>query len=137
VPWARLPDGGSSPARPPGYLIEILHDGELDLRQFAALRHQAGDAAAAQDWNGTASASRAALGLWRGSALEDVPDVYLKAQEVPALRSGWIQAHEALARADVELGRPGDVAEQVARLQAEFPYREGLSALLMRAQVAS
>jgi tetratricopeptide (TPR) repeat protein len=45
--------------------------------------------------------------------------------------------HEALARADLELGRPGQVVEQVVRLQAEFPYREGLSGLLMRAQVAA
>lgn len=113
--------------RAPGYLIKILHDSELDLRQFTALRRQADEAAAVQDWRGAAAGLRAAIGLWRGSALEDVPDVYLKAREMPALRAGWIQSHEDLARADLELGRPGDVAERIARLQSGFPYREELA----------
>ncbi len=123
--------------RAPGYLIEILDDSELDLRRFTALRRQADEAAAARDWQGAAAGLRAALGLWRGSALEDVPEVYLKAQEVPALRAGWIRVHEDLARADLELGRPGDVAERVARLRPWFPYREELSGLLMQAQVSA
>jgi DNA-binding SARP family transcriptional activator/tetratricopeptide (TPR) repeat protein/transcriptional regulator with XRE-family HTH domain len=132
------PDAGRRlQTRPPGYLIEVTADSELDLWLFAALRRQAQDAAAAQDWDGAAAGLEAALGLWRGSALEDVPEIYLKARELPALREGWIQAHEALARADLELGRPGEVLERVARLQAQFPYREGLSELVMRARVAA
>jgi DNA-binding SARP family transcriptional activator/tetratricopeptide (TPR) repeat protein len=129
--------GGRLQTRSPGYLIEVREDSELDLRLFATLRRRAQDAAAGQDWSGAAASWRAALGLWRGAALEDVPETYLKARELPVLREGWVQVHEALARADLELGRPGEVMEQVVRLQAEFPYREGLSGLLMRAQVAA
>jgi tetratricopeptide (TPR) repeat protein len=100
------------------------------------------DELADQVWDGAPPAGaaanwRAALGLWRGAALEDVPETYLKARELPVLTEGWVQVHEALARADLELGHPGEVMEQVVRLQAEFPYREGLSGLLMRAQVAA
>ena len=129
--------GGRLLTRAPGYLIEVRQDGELDVRQFAALRRQADDAAAARDWMGAAASLREALELWRGSALEDIPDVYLKAREVPLLQAGWIQVQEDTARADLELGRTGVVIERVARLQAQFPYREGLSGLLMRGQVAA
>jgi DNA-binding SARP family transcriptional activator/tetratricopeptide (TPR) repeat protein len=129
--------GGRLQTRSPGYLIEVRDDSELDLRLFATLRRSAQDAAAGQDWSGAAAGWRAALGLWRGSALEDLPDTYLKARELPVLGEGWVQVHESLARAYLELGCPGEVVEQVVRLQAEFPYREALSGLLIRAQVAA
>jgi DNA-binding SARP family transcriptional activator/tetratricopeptide (TPR) repeat protein len=123
--------------RSPGYSIEIREDAELDLRQFDVLRQRARDAAARLDWTGAAGDLRAALGLWRGAPLEDIPAGYLKDRELPSLQEGWIQTNERLARAELELGRPGEALERVLRLQIEYPYREQLSCLLMRAQVAA
>jgi DNA-binding SARP family transcriptional activator len=121
----------------PGYRVELHADAELDLLQFDALRRRGQGAAARLDWIGAASDLRAALGLWRGAALEDVPAGVLKDREIPSLQEGLIQAHELLARSDLELGHPGEALERVLRLQAEHPYREQLSCLLMRAQFAA
>ena len=118
----------------PGYRVELFDDAELDLLQFDALRRRGQTASARLDWTGAAADLRAALGLWRGAALEDVPAGVLKDREIPSLQEGLIQAHELLARSDLELGHPGAALERVLRLQAEHPYREQLSCLLMRAQ---
>jgi len=123
--------------RPPGYLIELQGEAELDLLQFGVLRRRAQEAAARRDWAAAATYLREALGLWRGPALDDVPAGRLRDRELPSLQEGWIQAHERLARADLELGRPDEVLELIMRVQAEHPYREQLSCLLMRAQVAT
>ncbi|WP_370129288.1 BTAD domain-containing putative transcriptional regulator [Streptacidiphilus sp. EB103A] len=121
----------------PGYRVELREDAELDLLHFDALRRRGQVAAARQDWAGAAAELRAALGLWRGAALEDVPAGVLKDREIPSLQEGLIQTHELLVRSDLELGHPGEALERVLRLQAEHPYREQLSCLLMRAQFAA
>ncbi|MEY9965873.1 DNA-binding SARP family transcriptional activator/Tfp pilus assembly protein PilF [Streptacidiphilus sp. MAP12-16] len=123
--------------RAPGYLVELHEDAELDLLLFNALRRSGRSAAARLDWSGAAVDLRAALGLWRGAALEDIPAGVLKDREMPSLQEGLIQAHELMARAELELGRPGEALERVLRLQADHPYREQLSCLLMRAQFAA
>jgi DNA-binding SARP family transcriptional activator len=123
--------------RAPGYLVDLHEDAELDLLLFNALRRRGQDAAVRLDWNGAAVDLQASLGLWRGSALEDVPAGLLKDREIPSLQEGLIQAHELLARAELELGRPGEALERVLRLQESHPYREQLSCLLMRAQSAA
>ena len=123
--------------RSPGYLFEIHDDDELDLRRFAALRRRAQDSAMRLDWSGAAADLLEALGLWRGAALEDIPVGSLRERELPSLQEGWIQTQERLARAYLELGRAGEVPEQIMRFQAEYPYREHLSTLLMRALVAT
>ncbi|MFC1444059.1 BTAD domain-containing putative transcriptional regulator [Streptacidiphilus sp. N1-10] len=123
--------------RAPGYRVELLDDAELDLLRFDALRRRGQGAAARLDWTGAAADLRAALGLWRGAALEDVPAGVLKDREIPSLQEGLIQAHELLARSDLELGHPGEALARVLRLQSEHPYREQLSCLLMRAQFAA
>ncbi|WP_152626872.1 AfsR/SARP family transcriptional regulator [Streptacidiphilus carbonis] len=121
----------------PGYRVELLDAAELDLLRFDELRRSGLGAAARQDWTGAAGDLRAALGLWRGAALEDVPAGVLKDREIPSLQEGLIQAHELLARSELELGHPGEALARVLRLQAEHPYREQLSCLLMRAQCAA
>nr|WP_166682505.1 BTAD domain-containing putative transcriptional regulator [Streptomyces sp. 846.5] len=121
----------------PGYRVELREDAELDLLHFDALRRRGQVAAARKDWAGAAADLRAAIGLWRGAALEDVPAGVLKDREIPSLQEGLIQTHELLVRSDLELGHPGEALERVLRLQAEHPYREQLSCLLMRAQFAS
>jgi DNA-binding SARP family transcriptional activator len=125
--------GGRLQTRSPGYLIEVREDSELDLRLFRSpSAHGPGRGCrSGLERRGGRLAGGQLSGS--GAALEDVTDTYLKARELPVLREGWVQVHEALARADLELGRPGEVVEQVVRLQAEFPYREGLFHLLSAA----
>lgn len=123
--------------RSPGYVVEIRHESELDTLHFAELRRCSQAAAALSDWEGAADWLRAALALWRGTPLEDVPESALGLAELPGLLEGKIQAHEGLAEAELQLGRHGAVLERIRGLQSDHPYREHLSCLLMRAQAAA
>jgi len=123
--------------RSPGYVVEIRNESELDTLHFAELRRRSQAAAALLDWERAADLLRAALTLWRGTPLEDVPESALGVQELPGFLEGRIQAHESLAEADLELGRHGAVLERIRGLQSDHPYREHLSCLLMRAQAAA
>ncbi|TDT97432.1 DNA-binding SARP family transcriptional activator [Streptomyces sp. 846.5] len=125
VPGARIL------TRPPGYAIEIREDGELDTLDFAALRDRAETAAAREDWDTAAGELRAALGLWRGEPLEDLAEGPLTRSERPSLLEGRLQARIRLAEMELELGRHSEAVELVSPLQAENPFRENLSGLLM------
>ncbi|WP_329561421.1 AfsR/SARP family transcriptional regulator [Kitasatospora sp. NBC_01266] len=124
-------------ARTPGYLVEILEDAELDALRFAALRRSAEAAAARGELAAAAEELKAALGLWRGTALEDVSCRQLVDEEVPGLTEGWVSAHERLADLELRTGQHHEVIRRIPRLQLEHPYREQLSCLLMRAQLAA
>lgn len=117
----------------PGYLI-VVRDGELDLHAFRRLR-DAGQAAARNlDWVTAAAKLRAALRLWRGEPLLDVPSSALLRDEVPALTETRLQAFELWADAELALGRHAELAAQLRRLVAAYPLREKFHAQLMLAQ---
>src|SRR5262249_37330046 len=75
----------------------------------------------------------AALDLWRGAALADVPATALVAAEADRLEESRVQALELRLEADLGCGRHGEAAPQLRRLVADHPLREGLWGLLMRA----
>jgi DNA-binding SARP family transcriptional activator len=118
--------------RAPGYLIEV-HDGELDLDRFTALRRRGIDASAAGDWKQAAYDFREALELWRGDSLADVTSATLHADDGARLDDLRLQVLESRIGADVQLGHHDQVIVELRSLIARHPLREGFCAQLMNA----
>ena len=75
-----------------------------------------------------------ALGLWRGSrALSDVPPSALITAEASRLEEARVEALELRIQADLGCGRDTQVVGELHRLLIDYPMREGMWALLMRA----
>jgi DNA-binding SARP family transcriptional activator/Flp pilus assembly protein TadD len=129
-----LADTGGSRIRtlPHGYLMSVAA-GELDVSRFAALQAAAREAARERAWDRAAAQLRAALSLWRGEPLADVPSQLLALREVPRLTEMRLQAVEARIDADLHLGDHGAVLGELRQLAAVHPLRERLHALLMLA----
>ena len=117
---------------PAGYQIEA-GAAELDLARFGELNAAGRAAARAADWPGAAAHLSAALALWRGQPLADVPSRTLAAAEVPRLAEMRFDAWEARIDADLHLGRHEDVIGELQSLVAAEPLRERPQELLMLA----
>jgi DNA-binding SARP family transcriptional activator len=118
--------------RPSGYLIEV-GPGELDVSRFGELQ-QAGHAAVRLGaWEAASAQLSAALGLWRGEPLADVPSRVLARAEVPRLAEMRLETLEARIDADLHLGRHREVIPELQALAAAEPLRERLHELLMLA----
>jgi DNA-binding SARP family transcriptional activator/Tfp pilus assembly protein PilF len=118
--------------QPGGYLIRVA-DGELDVTQFEALMGSVRTATRNGDWETVAARAGAALALWRGEPLTDVPSELLAARALPRLADLRLQAIEARAEADLRLGRNAEVTAELQELAAAHPLREHLHAQLMLA----
>ena len=118
--------------RAPGYQM-VLRPGDLDAEQFARLAADGRAALAEGDPERAAGLLSAALGLWRGPALADVPASALVSAEADRLEESRVRALELRIEADLGCGRHDEVAPELRRLLADHPLREGLWALLMRA----
>jgi len=118
--------------RPAGYLV-AAGAGELDVTRFAELAGAGRAAARAGLWEVAAGQLSAALGLWRGQPLADVPSQVLAAVEVPRLAEMRLAAVEARIDADLHLGRHREVIAELAALAGAEPLRERLHELLMLA----
>ena len=118
--------------RPGGYVITVAA-GELDVTRFETLARSAREAARAASWADAAGRARSALALWRGEPLADIGSDLLTRREVPRLSELRLQALEARIEADLQLGRPAEVAAELQSLTASHPLRERLHALLMLA----
>jgi DNA-binding SARP family transcriptional activator len=117
---------------PPGYLMQVGPE-ELDVLRFGQLIGQSQAAAAAGDWPLAASELRAALGLWRGAALEDVPSEALCRREVPHLDEQRLAALVGRIDADLRLGRHDQLVPELRQLTAAEPLQERFYAQLMLA----
>jgi DNA-binding SARP family transcriptional activator len=117
---------------PHGYLMSMAA-GELDASRFEALQDAARAAAREGAWDQAAAQLRAALSLWRGEPLADVPSELLAVREVPRLTEMRLQAVEARISADLHLGGHGAVIGELRQLASTHPLRERLHALLMLA----
>jgi DNA-binding SARP family transcriptional activator len=118
--------------RAPGYQL-MLSPGDLDAESFARLAAAGRTALAADDPARAADLLGAALDLWRGPALADVPATSLVAAEADRLEESRVQALELRLEADLGCGRHGEAAPELRRMLADHPLREGLWGLLMRA----
>jgi DNA-binding SARP family transcriptional activator len=117
---------------PGSYLIRVTDD-ELDISQFGTLALDGRRAARDGAWDRAATNLRAALALWRGEPLADLPSELLAQQEIPRLAEMRLQALEARVDAELHLGRHADVIAELRQLAAVHPLRERLHALLMLA----
>ncbi|MFJ7340492.1 BTAD domain-containing putative transcriptional regulator [Streptomyces sp. NPDC101110] len=111
-----------------GYRLAATAD-DIDLHVFERLVRQGTDALTGDD---PARAERhldAALALWHGPALVDLPDRSAAAR--PEARR--LEATRARAEARLRLGRAQDVVPELRELTAVHPYDEPLHALLVRA----
>ncbi|WP_051813943.1 BTAD domain-containing putative transcriptional regulator [Kitasatospora sp. MBT63] len=115
-----------------GYLIEV-EPGELDIHRFDALRAQGVAALREGECEQAAGLLRAALGLWRGPALADVPSDLLHQSEADRLNEGRLDVVEARVEAELRLDRHPAVVAELRALTAEHPGRERLWAQLMTA----
>jgi DNA-binding SARP family transcriptional activator/tetratricopeptide (TPR) repeat protein len=122
--------------RAPGYGIEVSAD-ELDASRFEALTQQAGAAARRGRWPQAAQAGAAALGLWRGAPLADIPSQLLRDRWVPHLEQLRVQALDWRIEADLHEGRHQQLIPELQDLTARYPLREHFHGQLMLALVRS
>ncbi|GAA4308435.1 BTAD domain-containing putative transcriptional regulator [Streptomyces venetus] len=111
-----------------GYRLTATHD-DIDLFVFERLVRHGTDALTAGDPTLADQHLDAALTLWRGPALADLPD-RSAATRPEAAR---LEATRARAEARLRLGRARDVVPELRELTAVHPYDEPLHALLIRA----
>ena len=113
---------------PGGYRLTATRD-DVDLFVFEDLTRQGMAALDRADAPTAARDLTAALALWRGPALADLPDRSAAARP-DALRQ---EATRARIEADLLLGRATDAVPELKELTAAHPYDEPLHALLIRA----
>ncbi|MFD0277362.1 BTAD domain-containing putative transcriptional regulator [Kitasatospora sp. NPDC127111] len=114
-----------------GYALRLGPDG-TDLAVFQRLTHEAARLRAAGDPAGAAGRLRRALELPTGTPLADVPGGHAERQRERLAQLRLAVLHERL-ELDLELGRHGEVVDELALLVGEFPLHEGFAALLMTA----
>ncbi|SDH25135.1 DNA-binding transcriptional activator of the SARP family [Lentzea fradiae] len=124
--------GPSVPIRtvPDGYLVDV-DEKTIDLMRFEPLIEQGEQERAAGNPQAASAAFAAALGLWRGPALADVPSEVLHRDEVPRLDERRLHVLERRVEVDLELGRHGELVAELSRLTGEHPLRERFWAQLM------
>ncbi|MFF2146103.1 BTAD domain-containing putative transcriptional regulator [Kitasatospora sp. NPDC058190] len=77
-----------------GYRLEVRDDAELDHLHAAALETRARQALRDEDWRSGERHADAALALWRGEPLEDVPCERLQADWVPSFDTLQLRLEE-------------------------------------------
>jgi DNA-binding SARP family transcriptional activator/tetratricopeptide (TPR) repeat protein len=129
----QLGDGAGTriSSAPPGYLIRV-EPGELDLHAFEGLCASGRQAHRDGLWQRASDDLSAALALWRGAPLDDVPGAADRYRGlVQQLVEARTQALEARIGADLELGRHSEVIGELRVLTTEHPLREALHGQLM------
>ncbi len=126
-----LPDGALETA-PPGYRL-VVDPETVDLYRFARLCEDGRSRLAAGDAAGAAETLRAALALWRGAPLEDLPSEPFAHAEIARLEELRLAAFEDRIDADLALARHGQLVPELERLVVEEPLRERPRAQLMLA----
>lgn len=131
------PEGKVLTTRAPGY--QLLVDPEvIDVGQFAQLATEGRRALSSGDFEQASTVLGAALGLWQGSrALTDVPPSALVSAEASRLEESRVETFQLRIQADLGCGRHAQVVSELHRLLADYPLREELWALLMRALYTS
>ncbi|MFE0461991.1 BTAD domain-containing putative transcriptional regulator [Kitasatospora sp. NPDC058965] len=107
-----------------------LTDPASDLTRFQELTAAGTRALAAGEPQLAAQELTAALALWRGPALADLPERSGRAVRLEAQRA---EARRARIAAELALGRAGEVLAELAELCADHPLDEPLHLLRLRA----
>ena len=115
-------------SQPPGYVLRVDPE-HFDLARFERLVAEAQRAEPRE----RAEKLKAALGLWRGRALEDLAYEPGVRDELGRLEEMRLTALEQRIEADLRLGAAAELVGEVEQLVEEHPLREKLRAQLMLA----
>ncbi|GAA3460302.1 BTAD domain-containing putative transcriptional regulator [Saccharothrix longispora] len=115
---------------PDGYLIDV-DERTIDVVRFEHLVEEGERERAAGRLEAASAIFTAALALWRGPALVDVPSEVLHRDEVPRLGERRLHVEERRVEIGLELGRHAELVPELSRLTSEHPLRERLWAQLM------
>jgi predicted ATPase/DNA-binding SARP family transcriptional activator len=113
-----------------GYALE---DAAVDVVQFEQLLAEARTALRQGEPRTAAAAAGRGLALWRGPALQGLPDQPWVAAEARRLEALRIDAVEEELEAALALGEHAELAPRIRRVLAEHPFRERLWGQLMLA----
>ncbi|WP_132118892.1 BTAD domain-containing putative transcriptional regulator [Actinocrispum wychmicini] len=108
----------------PGYVMRV----DVDVARFRDLV-----ARAKEDPGGRVALLAEALGLWRGPVLAEFADFPFVVPFVQRLTEERLVAWEEWASARLDLGEHGELVGELGELVAEYPLRERLRGLQMRA----
>ncbi|MGH3404852.1 MAG: AfsR/SARP family transcriptional regulator [Streptosporangiaceae bacterium] len=126
------PQGQTLTTRAPGYQLRLDPD-DLDAQSFETLAVQGRQALDEGDASRAVALLAEALGLWRGRALDGVPQSDLVLAEASRLEESRLDVLELRITADLRCGRAGQLVSELRRLISEHPIREGLWVLLLEA----
>jgi DNA-binding SARP family transcriptional activator len=115
-------------SRAGGYALRVDPE-RFDLTRFERLVAEAREAGVSE----RAAKLRAALALWRGSALADLSFEPFAQTEAARLDELRLSALEDRIAADLSLGKDADLIDELEALVREHPLRERLRAYLMLA----
>jgi DNA-binding SARP family transcriptional activator len=118
--------------RPPGYLLRMGTD-ELDLTNFLDLTKQGRDLAAIGEHEAAVDCFERGIGLWRGSALGDLPSGPIIGGSVTWLAEERLECVELALDGHLHLGRHRQLIGRLYSLIAEYPLRESFYRQLMLA----
>src|SRR5919109_1284896 len=120
---------GRIEGRSAGYVLHAASD-EIDAVRFAALVEE-GNRASADDPAAAIRAYHAALGFWRGGALDDLAGTRSLQPEIARLEELRMAAVEQRLAAELALGRHAEVVAELETLIGRSPLRERLWGHLM------
>ncbi|MFD7785105.1 BTAD domain-containing putative transcriptional regulator [Streptomyces nojiriensis] len=116
----------------PGYMLRLA-PGVLDLQRFRILADQGRDALAAGQPESAARSLRAALGLWRGRAAQELAESGIDWPQLAMVDSARTAAFEDYCDAELRNGRHHEVIAGLEAEAAAEPSRERSCHLLMLA----
>ncbi|WP_206795738.1 BTAD domain-containing putative transcriptional regulator [Amycolatopsis sp. MtRt-6] len=115
--------------QPTGYLLRV-RPAQHDLLRFRELTA----AARAEPRPETErELLAAALACWRGPVLADLPAEVLGREDVDQPAEERLRAQERYFEVSLELGRPGEITDELAGVTREHPWREAFWALYLEA----
>ncbi len=115
-----------------GYLLRVDSE-QVDVHVFERLLDEGRRAYGEGEVEAAAGLLRAALGLWRGSALADFTFDAFAANEIARLEELRLEALETRIDADLALGRHAALVAELEALTAAHPLRDRLRAQRMLA----
>ncbi|WP_018547644.1 AfsR/SARP family transcriptional regulator [Streptomyces sp. LaPpAH-108] len=115
-----------------GYRLAVRPENN-DLREFQSFAARGSAALETGDAQAASLLLERALGLWRGTALVDVPVGRVLAVEVLGMEEQRTRALEQRIEADLLLGRHASLLAELRMLVARHPMNENLAAQLMTA----
>jgi DNA-binding SARP family transcriptional activator len=130
------PDGLVLTTRPPGYQLLVSRD-DVDASRFEDLLMSGRTALDGGDAHKADGLLGAALAIWRGPALADVPPGPVATAESERLEELRLSAVEMRCEAKLSSGQHDELVPDLLRLTADHPLRERLWHQLLRALNAS